>query len=141
MKDMDNVQLGRVKVLSHMGTSRNYSISSITKNILPEIITTVNDANPGLEFNNNFRALKSEQFVDPLESVMYEYGLLVNNRSESEIMRFSPDKFAELANLKESDESYKKTKLLKELLESFQSELTSILPSSKFEDIVRMAKG
>ena len=57
---MDNVQLGRVKVLSHTGTSRNYSISSITKNILPEIITTVNDANPGLEFNNNFRALKSE---------------------------------------------------------------------------------
>ena len=141
MKDMDNVQLGRVKVLSHTGTSRNYSISSITKNVLPEIITTVNNANKELGFVNNFRALKSEQFVDPLDSVMYEYGLLVNNRSESEIMRYSPDKFAQLANLAESDKAYEKTKLLKELLESFQSELISILPSSKFEDIVRMAKG
>jgi hypothetical protein len=119
MKDMDNVQLGRVKVLSHTGTSRNYSISSITKNILPEVITTVSSANPSLEFNNNFRALKSEQFVDPLESVMYEYGLLVNNRSESEIMRYSPDKFAQLASLIESDKAYEKTKLLKELLEAF----------------------
>jgi hypothetical protein len=60
MKDMDNVQLGRVKVLSHTGTSRNYSISNITKNVLPEIITTVNNANKELGFVNNFRALKSE---------------------------------------------------------------------------------
>lgn len=136
MKDIDNVQLGRVKVLSHTGTSRNYAISTITQKYLPEIITTLKDKGK-LEVANNFRNLKKEQFVDPLNSVMYEYSLLTNAKGEGEIMRYSPDKFTELASIIESDENHKKTKLLKELLDTFYWEL----PTRKFDEIARYAKG
>jgi hypothetical protein len=133
MKDMDNIQLGKVKVLSHTGTSRSYSIGTITKNYLPEIISTVN-----LEgFVNNFRGLKSDKFVDPLSAVLNEFALISNNRNEAELSRYSPEKFTELASLIESDESYKKTKVLKELLDSIYWEL----PTKDFKEIARYANG
>ena len=137
MKDIDNIQLGKVKVLSHTGKSRSYAIGTITKNYLPEIISTVN-----LEgFVNNFRGLKADKFVDPLSAVLNEYGLLATGRNEAEMTKYLPERFMELASLIESDESYKKTKVLKELLESFQSEATGILPSHEFKDIARYAAG
>ena len=68
---------------------------------------------------------------------MYEYSLLTNAKGEGEIMRYSPDKFTELASIIESDENHKKTKLLKELLDTFYWEL----PTRKFDEIARYAKG
>ena len=137
MKDIDNIQLGKVKVLSHTGKSRSYAIGTITKDYLPEIISTVN-----LEgFVNNFRGLKADKFVDPISAVLNEYGLLATGRNEAEMAKYLPEKFVELQSLIESDESYKKTKVLKELLESFQSEATGILPSHEFKDIARYAAG
>ena len=134
--DLEGVQLGRVKVLSHSGTARNYSISTITQKYLPEIVSTINDQGE-IEFVNNFRSLKSDQFTDPLESVLYEYSLLIASKSDAEVMRYSPEKFQQLASLVENGEAYTKTKILKELLDSFYKEL----PDWTFEQIVRSSEG
>jgi hypothetical protein len=68
---------------------------------------------------------------------MYEYALLTSAKGEGEIMRYSPEKFSELASIIESDENHRKTKLLKELLDTFYWEL----PTRKFDEIARYANG
>ena len=134
--DMENIKLGRVKVLSHNGNSRNYAIGDITKNYLPEIIDTVSKESD-IEFPNNFRNLKKEQFIDPLDAVLYEFALLTQAKGEGQMMEYSPDKFQALADLVGSDEDYKKTVVLKELLNSLYLKL----PTKKFDEIARYANG
>jgi len=53
------------------------------------------------------------------------------------MMEYSPDKFQALADLVGSDEDYKKTVILKELLNSLYLKL----PTKKFDEIARYANG
>jgi len=50
---LENNKLGKIRVISHTGSSVQYSISDITQNYLPEILSVVNEKT-GYEVINKF---------------------------------------------------------------------------------------
>lgn len=83
LPQLDNVRLGTLGILSSINNAsyRKYDIGQFNKLYFQTILDVVGKENQELEIVNNFKQAK---FVDPIESILEEYLLIVQDKPSQE---------------------------------------------------------
>ena len=128
--NMEDMKLGKIHILSYHGKARSHSISDINKYYFRNIFDIVTKANKDIEIVNNFRTLKSTNFVDPFQALIQEYERITLDKSEADIQSFSKGKFEAVYEAQQKDEKYMKIKALRSLQAEFLQRVSKLSPET-----------
>ena len=139
--DLNNNQLGNIKVISPLGTQVQYAVSDIVRNYLPTIIQTVTDRNADFNFTNNFSKLNKSNFTDPIDIVIREYQMVTAKFSTADLQEYGGGNFQKVMEVANSLDRAEKIKALGNLLKAFeQGQLGRLMASLKGpQDIIDKA--
>lgn len=137
---LNEYALGKIRILSHTGTSQQYNISDISQNYLPTIIKTVTEKT-GYSIVNNFSTLAKDNFVDPIKGIVEDYLLAINSMDEASIESYGSGKFQNLIEVMDSENKAAKLTALHALLVEFSTNQFLQLKGLSIEKIYQYANG
>lgn len=125
LPQLGDVRLGTLGVLSSINNAsyRKYDIGQFNKLYFQDILDVVSKENQELEITNNF---KSAKFIDPIEAILEEYLIIVQDKSSQEQAEYAKYGFDQLTENGEIVSSIDK-KL--KALQYIQQQILSIRPN------------
>lgn len=125
LPQLGDVRLGTLGVLSSINNAsyRKYDIGQFNKLYFQDILDVVSKENQELEITNNF---KSAKFIDPIEAILEEYLIIVQDKSSQEQAEYAKYGFDQLTENGEVVSSIDK-KL--KALQYIQQQILSIRPN------------